>query len=207
MATITKKIESARGCGYRKKGGIYLVSDGIGRECSRLPIPLTICPCCSAGIKPTRGFTWASSELIQNTNCNESESVCSGCPLRILNEKKRFGLLWVGEKFYNTTAEFTREAMARGVSRRIAQVPRDLEIGTTWILFAHRKAVKIWDDGGLTDGQDLYTPGIFHAFKPSRIEYIIAGNETEEELNALEKRGFELIDVVKDIDTQKTIFE
>jgi hypothetical protein len=33
-------------------------------------------------------------------------------------------------------------------------------------------------------------------FKPTRIEYIVTGKETEEELDAMEKRGFTLIDVI-----------
>jgi hypothetical protein len=37
-------------------------------------------------------------------------------------------------------------------------------------------------------------------FKPARIEYIITGKETDEELDAMEKRGFTLIDVIRDED-------
>lgn len=47
MATVRTSVEGARGCGYRKAGGIYLVSGGIPRPCGKLPIPLTTCPTCS----------------------------------------------------------------------------------------------------------------------------------------------------------------
>lgn len=53
-------IEARRGCGYRKVGGIYLVGGGIGVPCDRLPYPLTVCPCCSQGVKQGRGWTWVT---------------------------------------------------------------------------------------------------------------------------------------------------
>lgn len=58
VADIEVKIEAARGCGYRKKGGIYLVAPKPNAPCGRLPIPLDVCPCCHGGIKPTRAWTW-----------------------------------------------------------------------------------------------------------------------------------------------------
>lgn len=197
------KIESARGCGYRKKGGLYLVSDGLGRECLKLPIPLTVCPCCSAGIKPTRGFTWISSELIKDHKCQQNNH-CSTCPLNDLDYHKKFGLLWVGEKFYKSTAEFTREAMAHGVSRRIAQIPHDFDLGNTWILLAHRKAIRTGHVSGANEPE--FIPGIFHAFKPARIEYVVTGNETAEEIERMEKRKITPVNVIRDIDTQQQFF-
>jgi hypothetical protein len=41
-------VEPKRGCGYRKVGGIYLVSGGEGRPCGCLQIPLHTCPSCRA---------------------------------------------------------------------------------------------------------------------------------------------------------------
>jgi hypothetical protein len=43
-------VEPKRGFGYRKVGGIYLVSGGKGRPCGCLPIPLHTCPSCRADI-------------------------------------------------------------------------------------------------------------------------------------------------------------
>lgn len=201
MATIITRVESARGCGYRKKGGIYLVSDGLGTECLRLPIPLEVCPCCGEGIRQTRGFRWISSDLISEP-CEGFS--CSTCPLGSLEKKQKFGLLWVGEKFYKSSAEFTTEALARGVSKRIAQVPRDLELGKTWILLGHPRACSWFEEH---EGKQVskFAPGIFHAFRPSRIEYIVKGTETTEELDHLEERGFTLIQVVEDHRTQTTL--
>lgn len=38
---------------------------------------------------------------------------------------------------------------------------------------------------------------IFHAFIPTRIEYIVKGTETDEKLERLEKRGVTLIKLVR----------
>jgi hypothetical protein len=204
MAAIHKQIESARGCGYRKKGGIYLCSDGLGAPCGKLPIPLTVCPCCGAGIKFTRGFTWISSALFDAVNCNNGncKSFGQGCPLAQRQSNWPLGLLWVGEKYYQTADHFTREADAMGVSKRIATVPHNFEVGKTWIALAHIKASSVINE----TGNLMFGPGIFRLFRPARIEYIVIGTETPEQLEALEKRGFTLIDVIRDIDTQKEIF-
>ncbi len=58
------KNESKRGCGYRKQGGLYLMAGGPSAECGKLPLELTVCPCCGAGIKPARGWTWVNAEAL-----------------------------------------------------------------------------------------------------------------------------------------------
>jgi hypothetical protein len=203
MPTIHKRIEHARGCGYKKKGGLYLIGGVFARECYKLPIALTVCPCCGEGIKPSRGFTWISSDLFAYKLCTppiddkfHETGECEGCAMS--RPKTKMGLIWVGEKFYKTPKDFTSEAAIQGISRRIAQVPKELEIGKTWICFAHRKAVSAIDG----KGNIVQSAGIFHAFIPQRIEYVVTGKESTEELTALEKRGFTLIDVVRDIDGQ-----
>lgn len=37
-------VETRRGCGYRKVGGIYLVCDGAGFRCDQLPVNLEVIP-------------------------------------------------------------------------------------------------------------------------------------------------------------------
>lgn len=207
MPVITKKIETARGCGYRKRGGIYLVSSGFGAPCAKLPFALTVCPCCGAGIKFTRGFTWISSAaLFGSQSCPIQEgffqTVHTHCPLSG-NLEGKMGLLWVGEKFYKSAILFEQEASVMGISRRIATVPHDFVLGKTWIALAHIKAIV-----GVGQGSTYpeLSPGIFRVFKPQGIEYVVTGQETEDELIALEKRGFTLIDVIRDRDMQSEIF-
>lgn len=215
MATIRTSMESARGCGYRAGGGLYLVSGGIPRSCGKLPIPLTVCPTCSTGIKPARGWTWVQADaIIDPVVCDSQGDYCSVCPLS--RPLGRAGLLWIGEKFYPTPLEWMEESLKMGVSRRISHVPKELELGKTWVLVAHRKAIKTgcphcegsWqftneagdktgECGYCEKGYD-YTPAIFHAFLPTAIEYIVKGDETDEELTKLEKRGLSLVKVIRD---------
>jgi RNA polymerase subunit RPABC4/transcription elongation factor Spt4 len=193
MATVTLKVEGKRGCGYRKPGGIYLISDGAGFACDKLPIPLTVCPCCNAGIKQSRGFEWIGRQLLDGKKCSKvtesGSTVCPGCPF-YNTSIERYGLMWVGEKFYPTAKALSLESVQMGISKRISQVPREFKVGKTWVLLAHPKAI-------MNTG-DENTPGIFSAFCPSRIEYVVTGKETEEELDRLEDRGFSLVKVVPD---------
>ncbi len=207
MATIHQRIEPRRGCGYRKPGGLYFVGAATGAPCCRLPIPLTVCPCCGEGIKQARGFTWISPQLL-------GDPLTCACPMAAL--KNNLGLLWVGEKFYPTTREFTRESETQGISKRIACVPRDFVIGKHWIALAHRRAVVKFTtfDESITDtirkSQDFIdratSPGIFQMFKPIAVDYIITRKESNDELNALEDRGYTLIDVIRDVDAQTKTF-
>ncbi len=204
MITIETKVEGKRGCGYRKPGGIYLICDAAGFACDKLPIPLTVCPCCNAGIKQSRGFEWIGRQLLDGKDCSKtegwaaklamqehafSELLCLGCPFYNINIE-RYGLMWVGEKFYPTAKAFSLESVTMGISKRIAQIPREFKVGETWVLLAHPKAI-------MHPGKEN-TPGIFSAFKPSRIEYVVTGKESEEELERLVDRGFNLVRVVPD---------
>lgn len=194
MPFIYTRVESARGCGYRKAGGLYFVSDGPGAPCCKLPFALTVCPCCNSGIKQSRGFTWVNSNLFSREPCTAGND--GACPMTFKNQK--VGLMWVGEKYYPTADHFTREAQAMGISKRIAQIPNDFKVGETWIYLAHPKAVSAINNKGAID----FAPGVFRAFRPQRIEYIVTGKETEEQLKAFEKRGFSLVKVIRDIDAQ-----
>ena len=184
------RYDSKRGCGYRKKG-LYLVCDGPGRPCGRLPIPLDICPVCGAGIKFARSWTWVDADaLMLQHPCNSDD--CSNCPLS--KSIGRAGLLWIGEKFYPTPDDWSLEADNQGVSRRIKSVPHGFELGKTWVLVAHKKAIETGVD---EKGNRTFMPGIFHTFKPSAIEYVTDGTETEEELEKFKKRDITPVKVVK----------
>lgn len=107
-----------------------------------------------------------------------------------------------------------------GVSRRIAAVPKGFKLGETWVFVAHPKAIvedcdqcggtgwhntsmpRTEDNTGFGKGKceecdegKLYTTAIFHAFRPTALEYVVTGEETDEELEALEARGFTLVQV------------
>ena len=108
--------------------------------------------------------------------------------------------MWVGEKHYKTPGHFLKEANSMGISKRIATVPRDFVVGETWIMLAHMKAVID------PHGKEEPKPGIFRAFRPTAIEYVVTGKEAEAELDKMEERGFTLVDVKKK-NEQGEIFE
>lgn len=136
-------VEAKRGCGYRKVGGLYLVDDGEGRACCKMPIELSVCPCCGGGIKQTRGWTWVDAgRLFPSTPCSSGLVEKLACPAATPALMGRVGLLWIGEKFYPRPVDFLTEASKLGISRRLSAVPREYRAGETWVLFAHPKAVE-----------------------------------------------------------------
>lgn len=113
---------------------------------------------------------------------------CGNCPLADA-AIERAGLLWIGEQFYKTPEDWAKEANDMGISRRIQSVPRGFKLGETWVAVAHIKAIP----------GDKPKPGIFRLFKPTVIEYVVTGKETEEALENLVKRGITPIKVEHDV--------
>jgi hypothetical protein len=186
-------IESKRGCGYRKVGGIYLVMDPGGFECDRLPLELSVCPCCGEGVKFSRGFTWIQphklfgGDHIPTYSCLDTgfltSYLCEGNPCPVCQPSYHFnidgkaGLMWIGEKYYSPES-FSLEAKQLGISKRVSTIPHGFKVGETWIFLAHKKgmpgAIKCDPEKEIfdTDREDP-RPGIFMAFKPKRIEKIV----------------------------------
>jgi hypothetical protein len=119
---------------------------------------------------------------------------------------ERAGLLWIGTQFYKTPADFTSEAARMGISRRLTAIPRDLEISETWVFLAHPKAiVKKCPDckpNGLgapgvegcemcSGSGEYFLPGIFSVFRPDRVEQVVAESTSEEECEAIRRRGIQ----------------
>jgi hypothetical protein len=146
-----------------------------------------------------------------------------GCPLNkpgLLGE--RAGLIWIGEVYYPTPGDWLAEGKTMGFSRRIAAVPRDYVPGETWVLCGHRKA---YTNGLVCTAPDEYkgttarnfeeaeaiadpwpvdqavwadhwVPAIFHLWLPDRVEYVVRGDETDDQLQALADRSIEPVRVV-----------
>jgi hypothetical protein len=228
---IRTVVEAKRGCGYRVPGALYLRTDGMGRVCGALPIELSVCPTCHQGIKPARGWTWINiAALVEVRGCklegdsmeNEGRGGCGDCPIADAKIQTA-GLIWVGEKFYKTPGEFSREANQMGISRRITMVPRGFKIGETWVALAHRKAIHVRKipDSALPDDKTLATlgfekvdsekdewkPGIFHIFKPQGIEYVVKDDDPEDKLEKLEKRGITLVKVEREQTEMKEVIK
>jgi hypothetical protein len=173
-----------------------MVCDGPGMDCGGLPLEVTACPVCSHGIKPARGWTWINAKELfpQRESCGNS--YCSICPA--YHRPERAGLIWIGEKFYPTPRDFTKETMKMGCSRRITAVPRDFKLGETWVFLGHKKgSSKRCACGRICENCEptglVYMPAIFHIFKPSRIEQIVGpdAKEEDEAIKKLRKRGIE----------------
>ncbi len=208
---IQTRIEDKRGCGWRKPGGIYLVGPPTGQPCCKLPFPLTTCPCCGAGIKPSRGWTWVDGSLFIGNgppiSCMKELDEAMLCPLSNPIKLEKCGLLWVGEGFYKTPADFLTEARNQGISRRLSTVPKGFEPGKTWVLLAHRFGHWLkdpepedydMDRGGKLNPEikkAICKPAIFSVFRPMAIEYVVRGDETEEELERVVARGMVPVDV------------
>lgn len=206
--TIQTRVEARRGCGYRKAGGLYLVGEAFGDTCYRLPFPLHVCPTCGHGIRQSRAWTWIDGfEIFAfETLCGDTSPHCVACvicnPTLLLptDEVKegeerpnrgKSGLIWVGEKYYRFPETFIAEANRMQISRRINAVPHGFVLGETWIFLAHVKAIF-----ERTGGQVTYTPGIFRAYRPTGIEYVVKGDETDEALEKMVKRGITPVKIV-----------
>lgn len=190
-------VEKPRKCGFRKIGGLYLVGGELSAPCDRMPYLLETCPCCGGGIKQARSWTWIMpSKLFGYHNTSESALNTCDCSVRcpmcypdmIFGPEGKATLLWVGSKHY-TVAEFLQEGAEQGVSKRINTIPRNFEIGSTWVFFAHPDAVSKrygdLDPGWTLPEQDsifgpddiIEMPGIFCCFRPSRIDMIVKQSE------------------------------
>lgn len=191
-------IEPARKCGYRKVGGLYLVGGVLSAPCDRLPFLLDICPCCGSGIKqaqtwitPAKLFGpahWIETEITpSDSDVPVKNCACSlWCPMchskQIFWDDSKATLLWVGAKHYSP-AEFLQEGAELGVSKRINTIPRDFEIGKTWVFFAHPDAIEmkaidafpeaVEEGEGFAPDDLVDMPGIICVIKPSRIERIV----------------------------------
>jgi len=179
--------EKRRGCGYRKLGAMYLCGYGVAVPCDRLPYPLGVCPVCGAGVKQARGWTWLNWHDFagRHEGCRDTYP----CPICDPTPGERYGLLWVGKKYY-TPEEFVTEAVTMGVSKRIAAIPKGLKLGETRVLFAHPEAVPYVQVPAAIDGPTR-GPGVFFSFVPQRIEQLVTHGQyaNEDAMKKLLKRG------------------
>ena len=207
MVKVETRIEGRRGCGFRKPGGIYLIGPPTNSPCCKLPKKLTICPTCGGGIHVSRSWTWVDADKIFGI-IDDGDNYLSGClrppeqkifnPCPLSKHMGKSGLLWIGEQFYKTPADFLQEAQEVGISRRIPAVPKNFKLGETWVLLAHRHGIhkiNINESGGDALSTHEFIPAIFSVFRPTAVEYVVKGNETEAELEQLVKRGLSPVEV------------
>jgi hypothetical protein len=177
-------VEPRRGCGYRKVGGLYIVTLGTGRGCGRMPTRAAACPTCNQGLKPFRGWGWIDSQPVFGDRACSTPGNCAGCPLADGNvaELGPVGLIWVGGKYYRSPRDFLKEAAHLGISRRISGVPKGLVLNETWVCFGHRQTE--FGDGSVG-------PGLFYLGRPTAIEKLVTESQARDaaEMEKLAKRG------------------
>ena len=195
--------EGIRGCGYRKIGGLYLVSDPSAQlECDALPLPIEACDCC--GFEPpfSRNFQWIHTAYIaelsqrkhrkpEGCRCNVACPVCFA-PTTLNVDSGKYGFMYVSKRAY-TPPSFVKEAVTMGVSKRIPDIPKGLVLGKTLVLLAHNKVptnFNLSQTNGLAAKEPEYMTAIFYGFIPQRVELLVwKGQYTNDELLQLKEKG------------------
>lgn len=184
-------VEQKRGCGYRKVGGLYLVGDGKGERCDRLPMAIIPCPTC--GEEPRFHRAISKINPLRIFGLHEEQMVCAdmvpGNYDPICSPSDVAFLMWVGKEY--TANTFAVEARQMGVSKRIHQIPKDFQIGIDWVWLG--KLNLIPPEGktlALDSNERGYGSGIFTIFKPTSIEKIITeSRSTSGEAEKLKEQG------------------
>jgi hypothetical protein len=177
---VIVKYREERGCGLRKPGGLYLCGMGTARICDRGFLIINACPVCGERPRFTRGI--AKIDFVELFGehkpafgeCKDPITCATCYPSRDVNHY----LMWVGRDY--TMTSFVDEAISMGVSKRISKVPSDFVLGRDWVYLA-RKSVKAKDLGIKLDGRKRVVDGIFYAFSPSAIEYVISEEDLKDE--------------------------
>lgn len=201
--------EQRRGCGYRKIGGLYLVSSpGITLVCDGLPMPLERCGCCGFVPPFSRNLQHIHPQYIiqaeiklhqpEKSDFEEFDCSCADmCP--VCNAKAweiqgfNYGLMFVGSQY--TPSSFIKEAELQGVSKRIPEIPNWLKLGETWILLAHNKVpkdvtLKTLKENTMLMKEPKTCRAVFYAFKPERVEMPVwKGSVSNADIQEFEKHG------------------
>lgn len=202
-------IEKRRGCGYRKVGGLYLVGEGLGVTCGRLPYNVKICPVCGEGIRISRGYRWIDATRYFGGNCDQNCTCHNvGCNICFSDTLGKSLVMTVGKKFY-TPSSFIRESNEMGVSKRISALPQGFVMGETWVLLVHSEAgvETVTDKHGQETTESC--PAIFYAFKPTKAEKLLKESDaTPEVVENYAKRGITVVKVPdNDQDHQGNVYD
>jgi len=227
MSSEHKYFEPKRSCGYREVGKLYLVGGELGHICPSLPLLFKPCKCCGYAPPQYRDYQWVNKGYIREIREPTGVSCWPACPVCYpgTNPQNRYGLMWVGRKFY-TPQEFMEEATSMGdIKKAIKQIPKGLVLGTTWVLLAHPEAyVDTSDDGYVQAHGDWLMecsrlkmdeekpqepqaptyPGVITAFIPERVEMLIYQSDASPEyVMELEEKGITVIVVPDKYDGHK----
>ena len=205
--------ESHRECGYRKVGGLYLVSDpGSIAQCDRLPLPIVPCSTCGEQPRFHRSISqidpqtlWGDHVIVgiapvvpgQNGGSRpeglpDSTDFFQLCPESdaICSPTDRGWLMWVGSEY--TRESFRTEAKSQGVSKRIPAIPNDLVLGEDWVYLAKKRLIpnagQMWLPGEARE-QSGCGPAIFQTCRAERVEKIVTYLAPEATVDELRGQG------------------
>lgn len=208
-------FEQERECGFREIGGVYLRgARQLGMTDSNMPLPLASI---MEGFQVPHSMGW---ERLVNPSRFWDHIVDPNFLLYGLKEDAI--LTWVGEQYYSPAEsiaeaeELQADGLPRGFSRRVnfKSLPEGVVPGKTWVLLAHIKGMTFahWKERAEQFGFDVskhevlfgangFVHAIFSAFILDRVEYILSGDETQEEVDAIVAKGFSPV-IVRPVDNE-----
>ncbi len=201
--------------------------------CDALPLPLESCSCCGYEPQQTRGLQQLRASYIRKIGQIQHEhtlalkakeaaqkaggldeifakgppDICTcpagqGCPICNTQQDQLYGLMFVGKNNY-TPEEFIEEALKFGVSKRIPEIPRWLQLGKTWILLAHKEVPMIgqkatYQTEGLLTQEPTTKKAVFFAYRPQRLEMPMwKGDISDNDILLLERHGITVVLIEK----------
>ncbi len=143
-------------------------------------IPLAACPVCGEELRFNRGIQRIDPLKLwgEHDPCGDALGLCPICRPWALTAPTY--LMWVGSDY--SVPSFLFEAARMGVSKRIPAIPTDFVLGESWVLLAKDRLLKgagrDWVPG-VREPRPGGIPGVFHAFRPERIEKIITDKDAQ----------------------------
>ncbi|MFA5692784.1 MAG: hypothetical protein WC907_04125 [Acholeplasmataceae bacterium] len=181
---MMKRVE--RGCGFRVKGGVYLMGGDFWSPCQRLPMAIPVCPTCGNTIEFFRGIKQFNPKELFG-DCRNERHTCHShtCPVCFPPEKA--WVMWVGSEY--TPRSFVEEAKLMGVSKRIPYIPNAMQTGD-WVWLCYKKVFK-------RDHEKGHDPGVFFAFQVTEVQKILTDKQQEDEEYIAELERFGITPVIE----------
>lgn len=192
--TITTIDVEPRGCGLRQQGGFYLIGDPPTETTRFFPKSLQ-CGCGLDVMRPSRsvqGFfparIWPSLTIDGPAN-----------PLFKFEKDQKAWAVTIDVRNYPTPGAYFEEALRMGISRRLNNgMPKGFVLGESFAFIIHSKAIRVGIESPDAKGEDVvdgYKPGFVACFKPTAIQYVVHGGESEAYLRSLVEKGITLVNV------------
>jgi hypothetical protein len=217
LLTIRDRVEKARLNGYRIPGQLYLVGTLVNYQCCKIPLELSKDIIPKLGLLPVP-MSIKEKELPYH-DCI-AVPVCHQDSCAIFSQKKFCGMMWVNEKDYPGAAFFVSEARTQPIQMRIKHLSCNIQIGASWVLLAHRKAIVDYSDGaggwineetGQAETAIKYKPGMFTMFRVDAVEYLVTEKDLQgsavKYLYDMQKGGVTLVKVTQETDLENQDYQ